>query len=955
MEYWLTIAAARGHEFAKALTTKLNIPGAQTKEGEELGSHVVLKPDSTALAIKMKCNRLKAVLDKISMDHIPNFEIYSGGNMVAVESIIQKSISEGLDIDSITGATYRSARNVRDGAKLSLLHWAAWSGRIELVQNLLKFGANINSIDSILHCTPLLVALDAGQIAVAELLLREGADVDEPDHLGQTAIQFLSSVPPDRFSMMVHLLRRASEAAPSRIIRPQPCWFHGDALKDVYSPLYSAAVIGHIQAVGLFLEEIAHDMTAEQFSKAAGYAVMSLHAAVCNIIIYRAFQSFRSLPDNLFCRIAMGSPYRWMLYHGNHWAEALDSTIKILLSHGFDINSYDVNGCTAIDYAVFQDEPVIASTLKAHGASLEQKSRDGLNVLHFAITGVSNSGNVGCVRWLLDYVDPLKPFVPGETSRHKWSGGPLHIASMHNAYGAAKAILEHTKADVNGRSNDGDTPLHIACSQNALEMVQLLLDHGADATTADNHKNTPLEKAVHGISIKVVEYFISRNLSTHNTHSTPPRSILAYYAGLREPGRTRLGQLLLRYTQTQSPEVLHGKDATSRSILRTAVVAKNDDLVVDLIHAGVEAKNPHAPDSEWELLISSYSRIDYYGAGDSRQHRQYLRTVQAFVDCFKQQDLLEACDENGESLLSTAALCSDVAAVTVLLGAGLSARSANNQGSTILHSALFGAFRLSPTDSAPWPVDWLGRQEEVKNRALMAILHLLLNAGADPNAEDIGGVRPLHIAVMAAWRLENTAVVELLCKRGAHPDAPALACYGARPLHIALEAPTFIRAWGVSPSWPPQRELSDEEADAQDAQYLKTMRTLVRVVSGAGASFTPLRDLGIHATAEAIWKCNPIGLRAMLAEGVRVCKALGTGQAACHYAAQWVEAAGKRREKIREPRLIPSSSAWLKARLATKMENMDALHEYRCRKAGTNRDQGLERLPAESQGAESNE
>jgi ankyrin repeat protein len=720
----------------------------------------------------------------------------------------------------------------------------------------------------------------------------------------------------------------APNATPFGIVQPHQPRNHRDDFETEDSSLFAAAVVGDIQEVGAFLKEVGHDMTAEQFFGAVEYATMSLHATVCDIILRRAFQSFPVLPNSPFGSIVKGSLYLWMLFHGKRWVEALGSVIRVLLSHGFDINDYDEGGMTAMGYAVMLHEPVVASTLRAYGASLEQKSKNGYTVLHYAIGGVSNSENIGCVRWLLDYDDPLVPFTHEQRGQLKWSGGPLHIASMHNAHGAAKAILEYTNVDVNGRSSDGDTPLHVACSRNALEMVQLLLHHGADATAVDNGKSTPLEKAVHGISIEVVEYLLSRDVPIYNTRSTPPRSILAYYAGLREPGRTRLSQLLLRYTQSRSPEILHRKNATGRQVLGTAVVAKNDDFVLDLINAGAEIGSPHEPDSEWRSLISNHSRIDYYSAGDSRQVRQYLRTLQAFVDIFKQQDTLEACNSDGKTLLFTAALCGNVAAVTVLLDAGLSARSTDSQGSTILHDALLGAFYLSPADLLDRPVEWFGEKEPAKDRALVDILHLLLNAGADPNAETSGGVRPLHIAVMVAWRLKSTALVELLCERGAHSDAPALGWYGVRPLHIALEAPTFVKAWGVDPSWPSMRVLSDKEANARDTQDVEMVRALVRVLSGAGASFKTFRGWGVHATTEAVRKCNPIGLRAMLAEGVEVYKALETGQAACHYAAQWVEAAGRQRDQTQEPRLIQSSSAWLKARLAAGMENVEVLHEY---------------------------
>lgn len=135
--------------------------------------------------------------------------------------------------------------------------------------------------------------------------------------------------------------------------------------------------------------------------------------------------------------------------------------------------------------------------------------------------------------------------------------GPLHLACHFNAYGAAEWILDHPEVDVNERAGGDLTPLDIACSANALEVVQLLLCHGADATLVGVNRHTALERAVYGSSYQVTEHLLSNNLHTHNLHLTPPpRSILAYFAGLCEPGRARMRHLLLRYSLLRSPDDL---------------------------------------------------------------------------------------------------------------------------------------------------------------------------------------------------------------------------------------------------------------------------------------------------------------------------------------------------------------------------------------------------------------
>jgi ankyrin len=74
---------------------------------------------------------------------------------------------------------------------------------------------------------------------------------------------------------------------------------------------------------------------------------------------------------------------------------------------------------------------------------------------------------------------------------------PLHILSESNIKDAGDLLnlvlllLKHGAA-VNSRTKKGHTPLHLAIRRNRFKLAEILLEHGADAHAEDNDGKTPL-------------------------------------------------------------------------------------------------------------------------------------------------------------------------------------------------------------------------------------------------------------------------------------------------------------------------------------------------------------------------------------------------------------------------------------------------------------------------------
>ena len=69
---------------------------------------------------------------------------------------------------------------------------------------------------------------------------------------------------------------------------------------------------------------------------------------------------------------------------------------------------------------------------------------------------------------------------------------PLHIAAQNGYLEIVELLLEHG-ANPNVQDNDGRTPLHYAVENCHVDVARVLLDHGADPTIRDNEGMTPLD------------------------------------------------------------------------------------------------------------------------------------------------------------------------------------------------------------------------------------------------------------------------------------------------------------------------------------------------------------------------------------------------------------------------------------------------------------------------------
>ncbi|XP_023723518.1 ankyrin repeat and SOCS box protein 3 isoform X3 [Cryptotermes secundus] len=102
---------------------------------------------------------------------------------------------------------------------------------------------------------------------------------------------------------------------------------------------------------------------------------------------------------------------------------------------------------------------------------------------------------------------------------------PLHEATAANNIRCLHLLLQKGQQYVNQRTMEGETPLLLACKfQDSTELVQMLLDCGADVNLGDNENHTPLHEACRNGRLSVAKILVAAgaNVNEMNYNSCTP-------------------------------------------------------------------------------------------------------------------------------------------------------------------------------------------------------------------------------------------------------------------------------------------------------------------------------------------------------------------------------------------------------------------------------------------------
>jgi ankyrin repeat protein len=381
--------------------------------------------------------------------------------------------------------------------------------------------------------------------------------------------------------------------------------------------------------------------------------------------------------------------------------------------------------------------------LKQRRNSLDWRRRDewGRMLIHWA----AENGQTAMVRWLIE--DGSMALWPDSAGKL-----PLDLAAQNGHTETVKLLLTklprtnpppktrafHTavknghvetaqfllarKADVNAK--DGlemqRSALHLAAARGLDEMIRLLLDHGADLEAADLRDQTALCCAISAQQEKTVELLLGRGANCSFKNRMGESAV--HFAAMT--GNIAIFRHLLNYGAALNARCSHG------TALHHAAEGGHKSLVRLLLDSGmhVDAKErfPYTP------LILAVSK-------------GHTDTASLLLSCGANVHTAKSIGFFRDTALHVAAGRGDIRMTRLLLDYGAYVNTRNNAGRTALHSAI----------------------AKFTDRNGAAVISLLLEQGADPNALDKNKQNPLHYATKFALK----EVCELLLDHVAHRDA----------------------------------------------------------------------------------------------------------------------------------------------------------------------------------------
>ena len=379
---------------------------------------------------------------------------------------------------------------IRGGRFGNAFNAAAYHNNIDMMKGLIARGSPSHMLSTEMHGA-LTTAAGQGHQDIVEFLLNQGANNDsskshslymgsrsQPTVLWQLANPLHAAAASSHLSVVKLLLKRGADV--------------NGQVEDGCTALNIAVAENCPDIVEFLLDYDADPNIAEPYGGALHIAARRGHLHIATQLIES--QATVDLQD----RLGM-TPLRDAAENGHV------KVVEYLCTRGADINTQSSSGWTPLHGAAAYGHTETAACLIGEGADVNLHTIEGMAALHTAI----DNGHSEMASMLLRAGTTLNSANDGST--------PLHLAAR---FGIPELIIPliQAGADRDAQSHVGSTPLHHAARHKHPKVVDLLLDCGA-VFKADSEGWTPLHNAAFAGSLEIINRLLNGGADLYARHS----------------------------------------------------------------------------------------------------------------------------------------------------------------------------------------------------------------------------------------------------------------------------------------------------------------------------------------------------------------------------------------------------------------------------------------------------
>ncbi|XP_046691957.1 kinase D-interacting substrate of 220 kDa B isoform X2 [Silurus meridionalis] len=344
---------------------------------------------------------------------------------------------------------------------------AAEQGSLEIVQELIRRGANVN-LDDVDCWSALISAAKEGHVEVVKELLENSAYIEHRDMGGWTALMWAA------YKGHVEVAKVLLENGANPNTTGQ---------YSVY-PIIWAAGRGHAEIVKLLLDEGAKVNCSDKYGTTPliWAARKGHYDCVMHLLENGADVDQEGANSMTALIVAVKGGYT--------------EVVKELLKRNPNVNMTDKDVNTALMIAAKEGYTEIVQDLLDAGTYVNIPDRSGDTVLIGAVRG----GHVEIVRALLHKYADID--IRGQDNKTA-----LYWAVEKGNATMVRDILQ-CNPDTETTTKDSETPLIKATKMRNIEIVELLLDKGAKVSAVDKRGDTPLHIAIRGRSRRLAELLL---------------------------------------------------------------------------------------------------------------------------------------------------------------------------------------------------------------------------------------------------------------------------------------------------------------------------------------------------------------------------------------------------------------------------------------------------------------